>query len=206
MYSKIKLVMFDLDGVLFDSKQNMEISWNEVKKKFLLKIEFNKYFKNVGLPFQKILRNLGIKNNFRNIENYYQKKSIENFSKIKIYPKIKKTINYLNKKKIKTAIVTSKHKKRTIKLIKKFNLKVDIVVCPSKNLKGKPYPDQLLKAIKLAKVKNSQSVYVGDMFVDYKAAKKSKSLYIHANYGYGKRMQKYNYSISRADDIITLIK
>lgn len=206
MYSKIKLVMFDLDGVLFDSKHNMKISWNAVSKKFYLKIEFKKYFKNVGLPFQKILRNLGIKSNFKNIENYYQKKSIENFSKIKIYPNIKKTINYLNKKKIKTAIVTSKHKKRTIKLIKKFNLKVDIVVCPSKNLKGKPYPDQLLKAIKLAKVKNSQSVYVGDMFVDYKAAKKSKSQYIHANYGYGKSNQKYNYFIRRPDDIINLIK
>jgi len=206
MYSKIKLVMFDLDGVLFDSKHNMKISWNAVSKKFYLKIEFKKYFKNVGLPFQKILRNLGIKSNFKNIENYYQKKSIENFSKIKIYPNIKKTINYLNKKKIKTAIVTSKHKKRTIKLIKKFNLKVDIVVCPSKNLKGKPYPDQLLKAIKLAKVKNSQSVYIGDMFVDYKAAKKSKSQYIHANYGYGKRSQKYNYFIRRPDDIINLIK
>ena len=162
--------------------------------------------KKAKLYFQKILRNLGIKSNFKNIENYYQKKSIENFSKIKIYPNIKKTINYLNKKKIKTAIVTSKHKKRTTKLIKKFNLKVDIVVCPSKNLKGKPYPDQLLKAIKLAKVKNSQSVYVGDMFVDYKAAKKSKSQYIHANYGYGKSSQKYNYFIRRPDDIINLIK
>ena len=94
MYSKIKLVMFDLDGVLFDSKHNMKISWNAVSKKFYLKIEFKKYFKNVGLPFQKILRNLGIKSNFKNIENYYQKKSIENFSKIKIYPNIKKTINY----------------------------------------------------------------------------------------------------------------
>ncbi len=206
MYSKIKLVMFDLDGVLFDSKSNMEISWNEVRKKFCLKIKFKEYFKNVGLPFQKILRNLGIKHNIKNIEDYYQKKSVENLNKIKIYPKIKKTISYLTKKKIKVAIVTSKHKKRTLKLIRKFNLKFDIIICPSKNLKGKPYPDQLLKAIKLAKVKNYESVYIGDMFVDYKAAKKSKSAYIHANYGYGKKIRNYNYFIRRPDDIINLIK
>ena len=30
---KIKLIIFDFDGVLIDSKKNMEISWESVKKK-----------------------------------------------------------------------------------------------------------------------------------------------------------------------------
>ena len=33
MYTKkYKMVIFDLDGVLIDSKNNMKISWNKLKK------------------------------------------------------------------------------------------------------------------------------------------------------------------------------
>ena len=33
----IKLVIFDLDGVLIDSKPNMKFAWNMVRKKFNIK-------------------------------------------------------------------------------------------------------------------------------------------------------------------------
>jgi beta-phosphoglucomutase-like phosphatase (HAD superfamily) len=52
------LIIFDLDGVLFDSKKNMEISWNFVKKKYQLKIKFESYFQNIGMPFLNILKKL----------------------------------------------------------------------------------------------------------------------------------------------------
>ena len=32
-----KLILFDFDGVLFNSKKNMEISWKAVMKKYSLK-------------------------------------------------------------------------------------------------------------------------------------------------------------------------
>ena len=32
-----KTFIFDLDGVLIDSKKNMQISWNRVNKKYSLK-------------------------------------------------------------------------------------------------------------------------------------------------------------------------
>ena len=32
-----KLIIFDLDGVLFDSKKNMEISWKNVMKTYKIK-------------------------------------------------------------------------------------------------------------------------------------------------------------------------
>ena len=30
---KIKLILFDFDGVIINSKKNMEVSWKEVQKK-----------------------------------------------------------------------------------------------------------------------------------------------------------------------------
>ena len=41
-------IILDLDGVLINSKKNMEISWNITKKKFNLKSNFNDYFKEIG--------------------------------------------------------------------------------------------------------------------------------------------------------------
>ena len=38
------LYLFDLDGVIIDSKKNMKISWNSVNKNYSLKIPFKKYF------------------------------------------------------------------------------------------------------------------------------------------------------------------
>ena len=46
-----KLILFDFDGVLFDSKKNMEISWQRVMQKFQIKKNFSHYEKFIGLPF-----------------------------------------------------------------------------------------------------------------------------------------------------------
>ena len=38
-------------------------------------------------------------------------------------------------------------------------------MCPSKNLRGKPYPDQLIHAMKVLEIKKKQ--YVGDNMIKY---------------------------------------
>ena len=42
-----KLYMFDLDGVLIDSKRNMEASWNRCKITHGLEPSFADYFDNI---------------------------------------------------------------------------------------------------------------------------------------------------------------
>ena len=112
---KKKLIIFDLDGVLIDSKKNMEISWNGVCKKFDLEINFKKYFSLIGLPFEEILKKLGIKNNFKKIKSTYSYISKKNFNRISVYPKVINTLTFLKNNHIKIAIVTSKDKQRTKK-------------------------------------------------------------------------------------------
>ena len=76
-----KLIVYDLDGVIIDSKDNMRTSWNFVNNKFSLNIAFNDYFSNIGKPFKIILKDLGIKNNYDLIENEYSNTSIKLFFK-----------------------------------------------------------------------------------------------------------------------------
>ena len=58
---KFHTLIFDLDGVLIDSKNNMKNSWNSVRKELKVKQSFKKYFTHIGYPFEKILNKMGIK-------------------------------------------------------------------------------------------------------------------------------------------------
>ena len=60
---KKNLIIFDLDGVLINSIHNMKFALNETNKKLGLKIKFSDYRKYIGLPFDKIMKNLKIKGN-----------------------------------------------------------------------------------------------------------------------------------------------
>ena len=89
-----KLFIFDLDGVIFDSKSNMEVAWNETSNRFNLNTPFSLYFKKIGMPFSDILKSLGLINDDR-IYRYFQRISLKKISLIKPY---KDAINHLIKK------------------------------------------------------------------------------------------------------------
>lgn len=198
---KYKLYIFDLDGVILNTKSNMEASWKDVRTKHGLKPKFIDYFALIGTPFIKILKQLNIKNDRQNIAKTYSQKSKKYINKIKLYPKIKSVLNQLRLKS-KIAVVTSKEKKRTLFFLKRFKLKFDIISCPEKGKRGKPYPDQLLKVIKKFKINKKDCVYVGDMRVDFIAAKNAKIDFILAQYGYEKKIIKKVNKIKKFEDLI----
>lgn len=204
--SKNKLIIFDLDGVLIDSKNNMRSAWNCTKKKYKLNASFNDYFEHVGKPFNSILRSLNILDKKKLIEKEYSKSSIKNFNKIKLYKGVKKVLNLLKRnEKIITAIVTSKNNKRTKKILKLFKLKVDYVQCPQKGLRGKPYPDQILKVIKKFKVHKKNCFYIGDTIFDKASASRSKINFVFAKYGYRIGIKKYKHTIKNIFETLDLI-
>lgn len=185
-----KLILFDFDGVLFNSKKNMEMSWKEVMKKFLIKRKFNQYKKYIGLPFKKILTKLDIHHNQSSIENFYQKKSIEYLDYIKPYPNVLKKIKNNDSSRFLIGIWTSKHRLRVNKILMKYNLKFDLIIAPKKGIRGKPYPDQVIKCLKSLNILNKNVFFIGDMKIDREAAKKSKINFIFASYGFGKIKDK----------------
>ena len=194
-------IILDLDGVLINSKKNMEISWNITKKKFNLKSNFNDYFKEIGKPFKDILKTLGIKKNLLKIEKNFNLESEKNFNKIKIYKNVNQTIKYLKKKKIIVGIFTSKNKSRTLKFVKKLKIKVDFIQCPESGYKGKPNPDLLIKIINKWNLRRSKCTYVGDTKVDLVAAKKAKINFVFARYGYKIGIKNYKNSINSISEI-----
>lgn len=199
---KKKLIIFDLDGVLINSRLNMRLAWQYTAKINKLKNKFNEYFKHIGLPFFKILEEMGIEKNFEKIKKDYDKGSIRNIKKIRSFPNVPETISYLREHNKKLAIFTSKDEKRTKIFLKKINLKFDHIECGKKSIKGKPFPDQIKRILKKLKFSKKQSVYIGDMYHDYLSAKNAKIDFIFAKYGYGGlRIIEIKRFINKFDDL-----
>ena len=103
-----KVIIFDVDGVLIDSRLNMKKAWSSVQKKFLLKkIKFNSYFNKIGLPFEEILKRLSIKSNYKKIKKCYDEESIRNINLIKFYNGTYKELINLKNMNFKLCIVTN---------------------------------------------------------------------------------------------------
>jgi phosphoglycolate phosphatase len=180
-----KLVLFDLDGVLVDSKHNMMLSWNAVRDQHNIDTEFKDYFENIGRPFNDILDMLNIKENQNDIAQTYNEVSKQMMDKVSFYEGTKSVLNQLTAKRIKTGIVTSKEALRCQFVLDLLGFEFDIVQTPNEKLKGKPAPDHLLYAMSELEVSASDTIYIGDMNVDFLAAKNAKVDYIHAMWGYG---------------------
>ena len=189
---KGKLIIFDLDGVLINSLPNMKYALKNTANHIKQKISFKKYKKHIGLPFEKILRELNVKGDYNRIKYLYSAYSLKRISKLKIDKKKLQGLKKL-KKKYFLAIFTSKDKIRTLKILKKYNI-FSIIVTSDDVKRGKPNPEGLIKILNKIKIKKKDTYFIGDTIFDYKAAKAAKINYLHASWGMEKKLRIKNIS------------
>lgn len=183
---KYKLLLFDLDGVIVDSRKNMEVSWSAVQAVFEISTPFEKYFEFVGIPFEDIMSNLGLSSLAPRIKMVYDVASSCRIDLIRAYPGCAEGVKTLRRFGIRTGLVTSKDEKRTLEIVKKLELLFDVIECPDGKSRGKPNPDPILRAILKCQIDPKEAIYVGDMQVDEEAARRAGVSYVHASWGYGK--------------------
>jgi HAD superfamily hydrolase (TIGR01549 family) len=199
---KIKSVVFDLDGVLVNSLDVMEISWNSVKEKYSVNQSFHSYAKYIGLPFLEILKKIGIEENQDDIRNDYFGFARKNINKIEQYKDSSKIFQILNNNGIATGIITSKNSKNTNLICKKFELFADEIITPDDVIKGKPNKDSGLEYLKRTGFKSNEVLYVGDMETDYIFSKNMGFNFLFANYGYAHNKSNQYDTIDNLMDII----
>ena len=98
MKSKEKLIIFDLDGVLLNSLPNMKYALANTESHIKQKLSFEKYKKYIGLPFEKILKELNIVGDYKKIKHLYSAYSLKKISKLKIDNKKLQILKKLKKK------------------------------------------------------------------------------------------------------------
>jgi phosphoglycolate phosphatase len=184
-YMTKRLFLFDLDGVILDSRENMEAAWEEVRKRCRIAVSFEDYFRLIGRPFQEILSLLAIRDGLEEIERVFRMASMNNLGLAAFYDGIEETLVGLEADGVVLGIVTSKDRLRTGAILAKLPVSFQVVQTPNDLHRGKPAPDHLLVAMAEANIDPQETIYIGDMDADYEAATRAGVDYAHASWGYG---------------------
>jgi len=183
--SKVKAVIFDLDGVIIDSFS----AWFKV---------FNSTRKNYKLPEitkKEFLEKIWGGSIERDIKTYFKGKTVEeigkhyfahfdNFKKdTTLNPNVRETLKKLKDKNIKLGIVTNTYKKPVLEILEYHKIKdlFDVVLGGDDVENGKPAPDSIFEACKGLKIKPEEAVLVGDTMNDAGAAKNANMFFIGYN-------------------------
>jgi phosphoglycolate phosphatase-like HAD superfamily hydrolase len=206
----IKHVVFDLDGVLINSINNMQKSWEAVVDKFCLDIPFSLFREQIGRPFNEALINLSISNlNFEEIEFEYNRVSVKYQGLITVYEGVINLLSRLNSSKIEISIVTSKPINRTLSIVEdKFNgIEFRSVIAPEmvNSGRGKPCPDQLLLSFVKSGVSQANTIYIGDTELDRVSAKEANCRFLFAEWGYGVSSTYGDFALKSINDLESFI-
>ena len=181
-----KLILFDLDGVLIDSKKNMEAAWRAVRKDTKTGVSFESYFALIGRSFPDVMDCLGIDGETaKRAEIIFRTSSMKNISLINFFPNAAEILCELHSAGLKLGVVTSKDRLRTNAILAMLPVDFITVQTPNEKFRPKPAPDHLLAAIAVARTDPRDCLYVGDMDSDYAAACRAGIDYLHAEWGYG---------------------
>lgn len=186
MAKRRALVLFDLDGVLLDSRRNMEAAWDAVRQTCGVDVPFDAYFERIGRSFADILDSLGLGARYAEIEPVFRTASMDHIHVTPFFDSVDETVRGLKAAGVKIGIVTSKDALRTGAILARLVVGFDTVQTPVAGLRSKPAPDHLLVAMAEANVDPADAVYVGDMDADSEAAARAGVDYVHAAWGYGR--------------------
>ena len=173
-----KAVIFDMDGVIFDTEKVYLDIWIEVFEKYGYKMTKELYVNVMGTGRKNVIKTF--LENFGDdlpIEKMYEEKDnqlfyiIENQG-IPLKEGVKELFSMLKEKTYKIALATSAKRERVEKQIKDKWLKesFDAIVCGDDVEKGKPSPDIFLKAAKKIDVEPENCFVVEDSPAGIKAA------------------------------------
>lgn len=204
----IDSIIFDLDGTLWDSTNEVVTSWNLVMNKYdsvKKEITLDELKGYMGLPLDEIRKKMlphmneeESKSIMKECCEIEHKHLIEHGARL--YDKLEEILKELSKN-YKLFIVSNCQDGyiETFLEYNNFHKYFDDFECPGKS--------NLLKAenIKLIIERNNlkNPIYVGDTQTDFDAAKKAGIPFVFAKYGFG-NVNEHEYFIEKFEDLLTL--
>ena len=171
-----KAVIFDLDGTLLNTLDDLHTSVNYALKHFNYPLRDKEEVKSfIGNGIRDLMTKSCPKNinNFEEVLALFKEHySVHSQDNTRPYDDIVKLLKTLNEKGIKCAIVSNKFDGAVQELKEKYfkNL-ITVAVGESPLVKKKPAPDSVLKVMELLNVKNEEVVFVGDADTDIETSK-----------------------------------
>ena len=198
---KYTTFIFDLDGTLLDTLKDLVESVNHTLRKWNLPEkttnEIRSYLGN-GMERLMELSILGGKNhhNFNEILDDFKKYYLVNSNNYtKPYDQILDILKYLKDNGYKTAIVSNKGDFAVKHLHELYFADlIDVAIGETSEIKRKPSPDTVNKALEILKSTNYESFYIGDSEVDIETANNANMECLVVSWGFrtAKQLKEYN--------------
>lgn len=173
----IKIIVFDFDGTLADTKKTWVSSIKQALDKHRLFFDIATIEKNLGPKLSITFQNLGVSDPHNKISQEVHEQIMKKINKVKPCPYIKETLKYFKKtKKIKVVLLTNTIRRITIALLKKIRILnfFDEVYCAD----DFDTKDQMLVSLaRKNNVKVKDIAYIGDKVYDISIGKKAKCIY-----------------------------
>ncbi len=188
---KLKCVIFDMDGVLYDSMKNHESTWMGCMKAEGVDFpaqeaymhEGRTGFDTIGYAFKKYL---GKEATLKDKERVYNEKVrlMGLAPKAKILPQMKELINSLKEKGLPVWVVTgSKQPTLLDKLNGDFGIDPNQIISAKNVTNGKPHPEPYLKAVAGSGFSASECLVVENAPLGIRSAKAANIVTIAVNTG-----------------------
>ena len=184
--NRLKAVIFDMDGVLFDTEKIYLDVWTKIFNKYGYKMTKEIYCKVIATGRENVKK--VFKEEFGEnlpIEEMYKEKDIalakELEKKIPIKNGAYELLNYLRNKRYKLALATSASRERMEKQLRESNFITifDEVVCRDDVTKTKPNPEIFIKAANKLNVRPEECIVIEDSAAGIEAAYKGNMKSIH---------------------------
>lgn len=211
--SRVKNLIFDLDGTLIDSSDGVVEAVNYSLKMMGEPLQPPEIIKPyIGYPLSQMYHDFTDKP-LKELYHHFQVKAAETVVKSTyLLPGVKETIEILHKQNFKMAIATTKIKKHVHGISEMFDWsdKFHAFVGGDEVKQVKPAPDVFMEAMKRLKVKSEDSIVIGDTVNDIFAAQAIpiKVIAVKSPYGGHEKIKaaKPDYHINSITELPDLLR
>lgn len=185
--NKIEAVLFDMDGVIFDTEAIYLKVWTEVFKKYKYKMTKDIYISVMGRGRNNVIKtfleafgkNLPITQMYKEKDEKLSK--IIKYGQVPMKDGVKEILDFLKENNYKVALATSAKRDRALIQLEMENIieKFDTIVCGDEVVNSKPHPEIFLKAAKKLCVNPKDCIVIEDSAAGIEGAYKAKMIGIH---------------------------
>lgn len=186
-----KLAVFDMDGTILDTLEDLKDSTNFALQKCGYPTRtYDEVRRFVGNGIRKLIERavpegLSVEEIDRVHEVFTEHYKVHCADKTKAYDGIKPLIEKLRANGVKTAVVSNKADYGVQELCKEyFDGLFDYAVGEKEGIRRKPAPDSVNEALRALGIDKSEAVYIGDSDVDFETAKNAELPCISVLWGF----------------------
>lgn len=170
------LVVFDLDGTVFDSHDVMCQSFRAAFRRARPDcdtVPFEQLQQHQGMPFPDICRMMGWPSE---LTGFFIEESRSRVGTVLVFPEALELIRFFARAGTPLAVLTGKDRLRSRELLEHSGLEQYFVtmVCGDDPVNGKPEPDGLRHLIDITKSRAAHTYYIGDAVNDWKCAERAR--------------------------------